>query len=365
MAPFETSSVLQRLLSVALVMAAVSGGGCARARIYQASKLPTEYFAQGVENVQTIDLSRLGGHASGSKQIGQGDLLEVVIETGYAEQVDTAQARVADDGYAAIPLVGRLYLAGLEPEQAERAIAAAAVERGVYRNPAVTVDIKRQRTNRVTVIGAVENPDVYELPRGSSSLMTALVAAGGLSPSAGTSVEIRRASSTAQVGAVAGDHVTQAGFRQGAGRTAAGPSRVNLVEAARQNGAAFPLGDGDVVMVEKRDPQPFDVLGLVTKPGRFELPANKDLYLLDALAMAGGVTTPWADKAHLIRHVDGQREPVVVEISIREAKEQGTGNLRLAPGDVVSVEQTPRTLVTGALRAVAPYSIAAIIPFIR
>ncbi len=161
------------------------------------------------------------------------------------------------------------------------------------------------------------------------------------------------------------DRVTAAGFQQPQAPIQPVAFHVNLIEAARQDHTVHALEDGDIVMVQKQDPQPFDVLGLVTKPGRFELPANKDLYLLDAVAMAGGVTTAWADKAHLIRHVPGRQDPVVVEISIKEAKQQGKGNLRLSPGDVVSVEQTPTTLTTGAFRAIAPYSIAALIPFIR
>ncbi len=343
---------------------AIGCGGCGSSRIYSVAKLPQEYLAPGVENVQTIDLSRLAGHAANSKLIGPGDLLEVAVDTGYADQIDSALARVGDDGHATIPLIGQLSLAGLEPEAAERVIAAAAVQRGVYRNPTVTVDIKRQRTNRVTVIGAVEKPDIYELPRGSSSLMTALVAAGGLSTNAGTSVEIRRPPHGGAPRAP-DDRVTAAGFQHPPASAQPVAFHVNLIEAAQQDRTVHALEDGDIVMVQKRDPQPFDVLGLVTKPGRFELPANKDLYFLDAVAMAGGVSTAWADKAHLIRHVPGQQEPVVVEISIKEAKQQGKGNLRLGPGDVVSIEQTPTTLTTGAFRAIAPYSIAALIPFIR
>ena len=124
---------------------AIGCGGCGRSRIYDVAKLPPEFLAPGVENVQTIDLSRLAGHAANSKLIGPGDLLEVAVDTGYADQIDSALARVGDDGRTTIPLIGPLSLAGLEPEAAERVIAAAAVQRGVYRNPAVTVDIKRQR----------------------------------------------------------------------------------------------------------------------------------------------------------------------------------------------------------------------------
>jgi polysaccharide export outer membrane protein len=335
--------------------------GCGGPRVYQASKLPPELLAPSLENVHTIDFSRLAAQSLNSKQIGTGDLLDVTIETGHGDPAEALPVRVADDGTATIPIVGKLSLAGMEPEVAERLIAAAAIERGFYRNPTVTVDVRRQRTNRVTVIGAVETPDTYEIPSGASSLLAALVAAGGLSSGAGTSVEIRR---PAAPDVAMNGGVTPVGYRAQAPR---GPTslHVDLIDATRNDRGAMMLNDGDVVMVETRDPQPFDVLGLVTKPGRFELPANKNIHVLDALAMAGGLSTPWADKAHLIRQPQGQSEPVVVEISIKAAKQRGDGNLRMMPGDVVSVEQTPTTIVTGFLRAVAPYSVTAAVPFIK
>src|SRR5689334_13335667 len=204
-----------RWLAAALALAVCGTSGCGGARIYKAADLPTQYLAPGVDNVHTLDLSKLAGHAAGSMQIGPGDVLQVAIETGYSDQVDSALARVADDGEVSVPLVGRIRVGGLEPEEAERAISAAAVERGVYRNPTVTLDIKRQRTNRVTVIGAVENPDVYELPRGSSSLLAALVAAGGLSANAATTLEVRHAQPV-RTAAVADAGVTAAGYQAGA-----------------------------------------------------------------------------------------------------------------------------------------------------
>ncbi len=120
--------------------------------------------------------------------------------------------------------------------------------------------------------------------------------------------------------------------------------RIDLVSATKP-GAGKPnwyLDDGDVVMVENRDPQPVQVIGLVGKPGQFQLPANKDLRLLDALAMAGGAATPYVDKITVIRHLPGQNDPLVICVSLREAKTKGKGNLLLGAGDVVSVEQTPR-----------------------
>ena len=55
--------------------------------------------------------------------------------------------------------------------------------------------MKQCRTNKITVVGAVNKPGPHELPRGSSSLMAALVAAEGLTKEAGTEVEIRHTDS--------------------------------------------------------------------------------------------------------------------------------------------------------------------------
>ncbi len=342
-------------LALAALMAAVVAGCAAppcACRKYKVGNLPPEYLAASVENVQTIDLSRLATPVPTREQIGPGDLLEVTLDTGPGGHAETAPVRVAGDGSGAIRGIGRLALSGMEPEAAERLIASAMIERGLARNPVVTVEMKRPRVNRVTVIGAVANPAVYELPRGSSTLLAALVAAGGLSGDAGASVEIRRAS-LAQLNPQPQGGVVQAGYQQ--------PSpiqpvsfHVDLVEAAQGIKPVETLDDGDIVMVQRRDPQPFSVMGLVNRPGRFELPPNKDLYLLDALAMAGGAAVPMADKIHLIRHVEGQKDPILIEISIKDAKRKGEGNVRVGPGDIISIEETPTTMVFSFFRTLAP-----------
>jgi len=117
-----------------------------------------------------------------------------------------------------------------------------------------------------------------------------------------------------------------------------------------------------VVMVENIDPEPVHVIGLVLKPTEVELPANLDLRVLDAVALANGVSTPWADKVHLIRRMPGQDHSIVIEISISEAKSKGQGNLRLGPGDVVSIEQTPLTVAMAALQNFAHFAMGAEIP---
>jgi polysaccharide export outer membrane protein len=126
---------------------------------------------------------------------------------------------------------------------------------------------------------------------------------------------------------------------------------VNLVQAAKQGDRAQKLVDGAVVIVAKRALKPIFVMGLVRKPGEFRLPASQDLYVLDALALAGGRTMQLADKVIVRRQVPGRIEPVVIELSVAKAKRNAKDNIRLAEGDLVSVEQTPVTVTMDALRS--------------
>jgi polysaccharide biosynthesis/export protein len=55
-------------------------------------------------------------------------------------------------------------------------------------------------------------------------------------------------------------------------------------------------------------------------------------------------------------------EPVVIECSIRAAKRGGNANLVLAPGDVVSVEETPLTFTVGTIQNFVRFGFSSAIP---
>ncbi|RMG38581.1 MAG: hypothetical protein D6725_06905 [Planctomycetota bacterium] len=105
-------------------------------------------------------------------------------------------------------------------------------------------------------------------------------------------------------------------------------------------------------MVEKLEPEPIKVLGLVKKPGHYDFPIAEPVRVLDAIAMAEGVSNGLADKVLVIRNNPQGGEPAVIRVSLRRAKWDGRENLLLAPGDVVSVEQTPETVMLEALKVI-------------
>jgi polysaccharide export outer membrane protein len=125
----------------------------------------------------------------------------------------------------------------------------------------------------------------------------------------------------------------------------AGPQtyRLDLAQANPGRAPDYRLGDGDVVMVIPEKDRVIHVSGLVNKPDRFKIPRDQDVYVLDAIAMAGGIKSPVADKVFVIRRLENMSDPAVIQVSIAKAKKYGDENLRLAPGDMVSVESTPLT----------------------
>ncbi len=342
-----------------LIALAFSMTGCRQANHYYAEnsafgeRLPDRLRLSKQANPQEVDLSRLGGVTGTSQTIGVGDVLEVQIAAGLgnADQSTTA-ARVQEDGTISLPEIGEISIAGVEPQAAEALIRAEAVRLELYHNPTVTVSVRHQKMNKVRVLGAVKNEGLYDLPPNASDVVSALAAAGGLTEEAGEKVEVRNpASALLSSRSGVGDGAIRS---VSSGSDAAGMASytINLLEAAKSGEGQYRVADGGVVMVEKRDPAPIFVQGLVKAPNRYEYPIGQDLRLLQAISLAGGMSNQLADKIFVIRQPPGTREPILIQVSYRKAKRSDDSNIRLGPGDVVSVEQTPGTVFMEALNII-------------
>jgi polysaccharide export outer membrane protein len=361
-----------------VVAALLLASGCNRGA-YRASKLPSQYQATVVHSAQHVDLSRLSQTSPKSEVVYPGDTVTLSVATGLESRPVTGWLlRVNEAGAVNVPLIGDVDVGGMELTLAESAVQQAGIERGIYRNPQVTMTIQRRRSNKVTVLGAVHKEGTYELPSNQSDLLAALVAAGGLSEEADTRVEIRnpglpyladsdsgsgnRAGSSASVASDrepgADRDVQLTGYSNQASMTTPQAVQVDLAspDAAQSN---LRVQDGGVIMVMQRPPSTVQVLGLVKKPGQVEIPPEQEMHLLDAVAMAGGLTTEIADKVLIVRQVPGQNQSVLIQGSMDRAKRNHLENIPLAAGDVVSVEQTPLTFITGELYKYMRFSVTA------
>jgi len=325
--------------------------GCASWRAAAPARLPAALEAGPVEDPRTIDLSQFGAPPTiASNQVGRGDVLEVSIAAGLdREGASTITVRVGEDGTAVLPEIGRLPLAGLSVTEAESRIGATSIQRGLFRQPQVTVTVKQRQVNRVTVLGAVKRPGTYELARDLSYLPQAITAAQGLSDDADTKIEVRRPAGPTRL--ASGDVAQAEGFSvQQAGNVVSLPERqeelvcLNLADVPRQTDQRVYLDDGSVVSVLSRRPEPVQVMGLVTRPGLYPFPIQHELRVLGAISQAGGASSKVATKA-IVRRRGPDGRLTTIGIDLERAKGDPAEDVRLAPGDLVSVEHTPATIL--------------------
>ncbi|MEN0110516.1 MAG: polysaccharide biosynthesis/export family protein [Planctomycetota bacterium] len=339
--------------AVAAIVASSASLGCQAFRAnnhYRASELPAGLVAKPGAGAQRIDMASLVSTGGGSAALGPADVVELTVVSGLADEGSEPQTiRVAENGAVDVPYIGPVVVAGMEPSRAAEAIAREAMARGVYVRPQVTLAVAEQATHRVTVLGAVEEPGVQEVPRSACDLVTALASAGGLTEDAGTVVEILRHGSRPPTVAAASDGVRQASYQppNPATLAAAGPltERIDLAAGDAPAAANQRLGDRDVIIVRPREKRVVHVSGLVRQPNQFELTEDHDLRLLDAVAMAGGASSVVADKVLILRQAPGSDQPAVIKASLADAKRDGRANVLLGPGDLVTVEPTVATTV--------------------
>lgn len=348
-------SGIPHLFAYALLLVMLTG--CQSSNFYHAESLPRSLQLARQFSAQEVNLGDFAHVTGTSDTIGPGDILELSISASLnqADQV-TIPVRISNDGRATIPDIGPIALSGVEPQAAEALIRMEAINRGLYRNPTVTVSFAHKKKNVVRVLGAVKDSGTYELAPGSSDIVSAIAAAGGLSEDAGQKVDVRNPVDPAnrtKRRAVAGRSEAPFETVSDSVEIVGGMTSysVNLASASTST-ADYHVRDGGVVMVERRDPAPINVSGLVKRPDTYPFPVGKDLTVLGAIAMAGGESSQVADKVFVIRPLSNNKEPALIQVSLRKAKRNGKSNILLGPGDTVIVEQTTSTVLWDALQLI-------------
>jgi hypothetical protein len=69
-----------------------------------------------------------------------------------------------------------------------------------------------------------------------------------------------------------------------------------------------------------------------------------------------------ADKVLVLRRDPNTGDIVQIHASVREAKRSASANLRLQPGDIVSVEETPATFLVDSLSRYLRFGLTSSVP---
>ena len=236
------------------------------------------------------------------------DVLEVVV-FGNADVSRTVTIR--PDGAISLPLIGEVAAAGLTPEQLRRQLTQ--LFASYLRNPQVAVIVREFHKVRVSVLGEVSKPGVYELAQGAT-VLDALATAGGLAPDAGL----------------------------GEARLIRGQDSPVIIDLERlllrgELALNLPLAPGDALVIPEDPTGRVYVLGEVSRPGIF--PLRGSLTALQALTLAGGPTRrAMLNRAHVIRR-GSQPTQLTAEVTLATVvvAKQSTAGIQLIPVDLLKV----------------------------
>lgn len=233
--------------------------------------------------------------------IGGGDTLKVTV---YDHADLDSKVRVSDHGSIILPLIGTVNISGMPIDKATQKIASL-YSAGYIRNPQVSVFVEEYRSQKVTILGQVKKPGVYEL-RETNTILEMISKAEGLMPEAGEFAIITRKKGGKEEN-------IKINIKE---LTESGDSKLNVI-----------IQDSDTIFISKVDL--FYVTGEVGHPNAYSY--EKDMTVLKAITTAKGLTPKASTRSiKIIRKIEDK------EIEIEDVKLDDP----IFPGDVIVVPES-------------------------
>ncbi len=139
---------------------------------------------------------------TGPYRVGPDEVLELTLssflgavtseESVKPDQTSSLSCRINEAGSIFLPVVGELAVAGKSLPEIEAAVIAAYYPKYAKTYPSVFVKISEYKKQKVSIVGAVQKPGVYELQRDQMSLVSLIMQAGGIAEEGAAGIRIER-----------------------------------------------------------------------------------------------------------------------------------------------------------------------------
>jgi polysaccharide export outer membrane protein len=204
--------------------------------------------------------------------LGAGDLVRITV---YDHPDLTTVGRISDTGSIAFPLIGEQVIGGLTEREAEKRIAGQLERKRIVRAPQVNLIVEQYQSQRVSVLGNVANPGVYNISPGST-IVDLIAEAGGTTDEAGDTAVLTKGA-------------------EGAGQRI----EVNLRAALEGAGLAeLPeVANGDRIYVPRMSR--FYIYGQVNRPDAYRL--DEGMTIMHGISVAGGLTDKGTERGLTIK----------------------------------------------------------------
>jgi polysaccharide export outer membrane protein len=262
--------------------------------------------------------------------IGLGDLLHIdvfdVPELGR-------DVRVSDIGEITFPLIpGQITAAGLTPFQLQAKLEELLVENGLVSHPQVSVFVREQTSQPVTLTGAVNRPMVYQVLR-PTTLLEVLAVAGGISDNAGSVVMITRPTHTGaarvEVKSTTNDPAPYAQT-----------ITIRLQDLLESGNSEFNIQvyGGDVISIPRAGIV-YILGGGIAQPGGYILQSHgEQITVLKAVALAHGLAGfSKADDSYIFRINPDTGKRDQIPVHIKQIQKNKTEDIAMKSNDILFV----------------------------
>lgn len=235
---------------------------------------------------------------------------DVVRLSVYEEPDLSVQVRILKTGQASFPLIGSVDIGGQSVATAVEKIRVLYAKDYLI-DPKLTLMVDDYAVEYVSVIGAVKAPGQIPVPvSGKLDLASAIASAGGIMENADAqNIQLIRNS---------------------------GASSTYSMSAIQSSAGTVALSSGDRIIVNQSAfiGKTVAILGQVGKPGPVVFPVEGRLDLVNAIALAGGLT-----QLSNPRKVSINRKGTVTVVDFQSISQRGDRPYLLQPDDVVTVAE--------------------------
>jgi len=248
-------------------------------------------------------------------KIGPQDLLEVSV-FGLDELNKTV--RVSEAGKITLPLLGEIAIGGLTKNELEQKLQDM-LRKDYLQNPQVTVFIREYQSGRVSILGAVGIPGVYELV-GTQTLLQVIALAGSLTDEAGDEIIILRKKQDGKDQSI----------------------RISIDDLMRKGDANLNirLQSEDIITVPPDREVTIFVYGRVNKPGALTVKRSKIPTLQRAIAQAGGFAEGASKGGVIITRKSGEEKEIRIKVNVKDIIKGKRKDIQLQENDVIYVPES-------------------------
>ena len=281
-------------------------------------------------NQKIHELAGLASARAADTPIGAGDLVRVEV---FDVPELSRDLRVSETGDITYPLIpGKISASGLTADQLEQKLAKLLIENGLVSHPQVSVFVKEQNSQPVSLVGAVQRPMVYQIIR-PTTLLELLAQAGGVTDEAGSVVMVTRnghpmSEKNGSVGSIDATGLdTQI-------------ITIRLQDLLESGNPVYNIQiyGGDSVSVPRAGI--VYVMGAgISQPGGYILQSHgEQVTVLKAVALAHGLTGfAKADQAVIMRNNTDTGQKDMIRVHIKQIQNQKSDDVTMKSNDILYV----------------------------